>query len=211
MELPVKKLLLCLIILCCQSAFSADEVAATNPPNLAEIQAELAELKIPDTTAAAVSPAIEAEKQIPVQLEPAKKAEASSSPIKKAMTGFGIALILALGAIALVKKYRYSNKSKSNINQIKVLTQHYLGPKKSLAIIRVAGESILIGITDSNISMIKSLALLDEDIPEETPTQFDNVLANQEAQQETNAEEEFAISGIKDFVSSKLKNMRSIQ
>ena len=130
------------------------------------------------------------------------------------------------------------------------MAQHYLGPKKSLAVVRVAGESILVGITDNNINMIKSLALLDEEIPDVTPNDFNQLIEKDDelstskvkdqvqmsakassskssnntysrasvkssvkAQVNENMDaedDEFSIKGIKDIVSSKLKNMRSI-
>jgi flagellar protein FliO/FliZ len=102
------------------------------------------------------------------------------------------------------------------------LTQHYLGPKKSLAIIRVAGESILIGVTDTNINMIKSLALLDDEVPEEihsnnfadlfggVPSTSAKATADSESA-DADPEEEFSIRGVKDVVSKKLKGMRSFQ
>lgn len=179
------------------------------------------------------------ESEIPLNLEGNKKASAEGG-------GFRILLTLSLlgvvgtGAFIFLKKYSVP-KDKKHQTQIKVLQQHYLGPKKSLAIVRVAGESILIGVTDHNISMIKSLSLLDDEVPEveEAPKNFGNVLGgfgknnsvafdeNEEVEQEApraknksknkyatkelDSDEEFAISGIKDIVSKRLKGMRSFQ
>ena len=47
-----------------------------------------------------------------------------------------------------------------------------------MAIIRVAGESILIGVTDSHISMIKSLSLIDDEVPSEVPQKFAEVMSS---------------------------------
>ena len=110
---------------------------------------------------------------------------------------------------------RYGRPGNSKQTQIKVLTQHYLGPKKSLAIVRVAGESILIGVTDQNISMIKSLALLDDEIPENiTNASFEATLNEKKEMSLGQKEvpgpatgEEFSIRHIKDVVSLKLKGM----
>ncbi len=109
--------------------------------------------------------------------------------------------------------------------QIKVLSQHYLGPKKSLAIVHVAGESILIGVTDQNISMIKSLSLIDDEVPANLPNTFGQTLAvteNAAAATPVNAvgataekakpyelDEEFSFSNVTDSVSKKIKSMRS--
>ena len=140
----------------------------------------------------------------------------------KFIMGLAVLGILAAGGIFLVNKYRRTNLKQISAPEIKILRQHHLGPKKSLAIIRVAGESILIGVTDHNINMIKSLSLLDEDVPEDTPVAFGHVMQrfapttaenSQNTHRATQAEEseEFSISGIKDFVSSRLKNMRNLE
>ena len=41
---------------------------------------------------------------------------------------------------------------------------------------RVAGESMLVGITDQQINLIKSLSLLDEEIPDKVPLDFEKTL-----------------------------------
>lgn len=151
------------------------------------------------------------ESDIPVHLEAAKKGSSGEGSFYKILAALGILGIMACGAYFFIRKYKHTTGKNAQATQIKILTQHYLGPKKSLAIIRVAGESILVGITDQNINMIKSLSLLDEEIPEELPKNFGNVFARTQKQNPMAEEDEFAISGIKDFVSSKLKNMRSLE
>lgn len=156
-----------------------------------------------------------AENQIPVNVDQVKApTEATSTTGKLMLTGIVVSLML-LTAYYFVRKYKTSNKINKSSMQIKVLTQHYLGPKKSLAIIRVAGESMLIGVTDSNISMIKSLSLLDEELPTaEMPQNFVESLDAKNsvatAQQPEELEEEFSFSAVKDTVSKKLKSMRSL-
>lgn len=179
-----------------------------------------------DTAAPAVETAKKSlkESEIPVKLDSNKKSASGESPFFRFIMSFGIIGVLGGAAFFLIRKYQFKNPQ-SQATQIKVLSQHYLGPKKSLAIVRVAGESVLIGVTDHNISMIKSLSLLDEDIPEETPQEFRSVFAKSTNKagdpvqfstpelsgEETDSKDEFSISGIKDFVSLKLKNMRSLE
>ena len=110
---------------------------------------------------------------IPVKL--VQKAEAGAAQ------GTGSYLMFALGAVVLVAGgvlwflKRYSVKSaEGDKAKIKVLTQHHLGPRKSLAIVQVAGESVLVGITDHHISLIKPLSLLDDEIPELEGQTFQN-------------------------------------
>lgn len=162
-----------------------------------------------------VSSAAQSEQEIPVVLEAPKKAVDSGQSLFKYTLAFGILGVLACASYFFLKKYRFKNPVVAK-TQIKILTQHYLGPKKSLAIIRVAGESMLVGITDSNINLIKSLALLDEEIPEETtekiPSKFASVFSSKMQTQtiQEDSQDEFAISGIRDIVSGKLKNMRNL-
>jgi flagellar protein FliO/FliZ len=142
------------------------------------------------------------ETDIPVNLSSQKKSAANDSPWMRMLMGLSIVGVLAAGLWLVKKKASFKQSKKEPAPEIKVLTQHFIGPKKSLAIIRVAGESILIGVTDQNISLIKELSLLDEDIPAAVPLDFAKTM------EET---DDFSMSGIKDFVSNKLKNMRTIQ
>jgi flagellar protein FliO/FliZ len=165
------------------------------------------------------------ESEIPLNLNSPKKASEEGSPIFRLILIVSMMGVLGTGAYIYMRKYSKTNFTAGKNNEIKVLTQHYLGPKKSLAIIRVAGESILIGVTDQNINMIKSLALLDDEVPEEIHSDnfadtFANVPATRytptaktapDATIDAEDEEEFSIRGVKDVVAKKLKGMRSFQ
>jgi flagellar protein FliO/FliZ len=159
-----------------------------------------------------------AETEIPLNLETNKKATTSEGMAGKIIYSIAILLILGGGLIYMVRRYSLPKNSKTQ-TQIKVLSQHHFGPKRSLALVRVAGESILIGITDQNINLVKSLSMLDEEIPEEVPQNFEKTLKqkNQEepglmqASAEMSPEEDFAITGIKDIVHRRLKTMRNFQ
>lgn len=166
------------------------------------------------------------ESEIPLNLEAPKKASEESHPLFKVILVLSMLGLVGTGAFVFIRRYSKNSFSAGKYNQIKVLTQHYLGPKKSLMVVRVAGESILIGVTDHNISMIKSLALLDDEVPEEVPNSdfadlFGGVPAakvkmtssakvpSEEGVSED--EEEFSIRGVKEVVAKKLKGMRSFQ
>ena len=147
------------------------------------------------------------EAEIPVQLEAPAKIADTSSHLGRAMAAVAIFSVLGIGAFLYVRRNAKPN-AKNQQTQIKVLTQHWLGPKKQLSIIRVAGETILIGITDSQISHIKTLSLVDEEIPEDVPANFNGAMKKFDVQE---SEDEFAISGLRDFVSKKLKGMRTLE
>lgn len=156
-----------------------------------------------------------AESEIALNLDKAKKAPESESSGLRIFFSLAVLAAVAGGGYVFLKKYAVPRAMK-NQTQIKVLQQHYLGPKKSLAIVRVAGESILIGVTDHNISMIKSLALLDDEVPEETPHMFESTLKSYtgtapQASEASGDEEDFSFGGIKDVVAKRLKGMRSLE
>lgn len=187
----------------CFSISSPAQQEELAPPQSSTVEQESAAPSLsnqPET----VAKESKAESEIPVKLETPIRAEQKSSVLFKALMSFVLVAGVVISAYFLIGKYRRAKIGTSTTPQIKMLTQHYLGPKKSLAIVRVAGESILIGITDQNINHIKTLSLLDEEIPEVTPQSFKQVLKNDEG-------EDFAIAGIKDFVSSRLKNMRRFE
>ncbi len=183
-------------------------------------------LAVPATLASETTPVKEAtlaESEIPLKIAETTNAAAQTGQSGKLILTLLVLVGMFAAAYYLIKKYAYSNKINKSNMQIKVLSQHHLGAKKSLAIIRVAGESILIGVTDQNISMIKSLALIDDEIPAEVSqkpfaknltdleaTDADQ-LASMAQMNEQEIEDEFSFSGLKTNVSKKLKSMRTFQ
>lgn len=184
------------------------------------------------------SKAIVEEAKIPVLDKPKAKIKAESPWDKVAMIA-GALLIFVLAMTFIGKQWTKAGRKNLKHNQIKVITQHYLAPRKSLAIIRVAGESILIGITDSSITPIKTLSLLDEEVPEEIPSNFQKSLRNvedtithslpeapvdkvkvashaikaygpQTTKKYVDNQDDYSIQGIRQLVKEKLKDMRTI-
>ncbi len=202
----IKSFLFCTVVVLSSASFAADETASSEAQPV--LSASMAT----------------AEEQIPLNIDVVKKsAEAPPASTRVLLTGFIISAMLGT-AYYFVRKYKTSNTINKSNMQIKVLSQHFLGPKKSLAIIHVAGESILVGITDSNISMIKSLSLIDDEVPTTTPKTFSDAMAkpNTKSMNQINTQamdqmmndneldEEFSFAGLKDSVSKKIKSMRSI-
>lgn len=68
-------------------------------------------------------------------------------------------LVLALLILAfyLIKKISTAKGIKGGKDFIKVLSTHHLSPKEKLVLVDVLGETILIGVTPSNISKISSI------------------------------------------------------
>lgn len=217
--------LLSLIFVVSMSAQAAEVDASAE--TAAGTEAQELSATVTEQAAAPVKAEALAESEIPLNLEKGKKASAEGGGVFRILFTLSMLGVLGTGAFFFLRKYKVP-KAMKHQTQIKVLQQHYLGPKKSLAIVRVAGESILIGVTDHNISMIKSLSLLDDEVPEEAPASFGKVLGQSASEvdfeeageapaprkksaRDLDADEEFAISGIKDIVSKRLKGMRSIQ
>lgn len=221
--------MLSLVFIISVSAQAADEVVAQSDAAKTSISTDVVSAETISGEKAKVDTRKESE--IPLNLEAHKKSASEDGGLFRILFTLSMLGLVGTGAFFFLRKYSVP-KERKHQTQIKVLQQHYLGPKKSLAIVRVAGESILIGVTDHNISMIKSLSLLDDEIPEEAPKNFEKVLGKNDwdskvefensdakenplrskrAPKDLDADEEFAISGIKDIVSKRLKGMRSIQ
>ncbi len=230
----IKSLFLTTFILVLSALSYGEEMTATQPETEVAAATTTAVATIADNTAL-VAYAAEAatptdqvaavktaetvklpEDQIPLSIAAEKKMTEAGTPSAKAMSSAAIVLILLGASYYFVRRYKTSNVINKSNMQIKILTQHYLGPKKSLAIVHVAGESMLIGITDSGISMIKSLSLIDDEVPTEMPKTFSESMTN--AAGATSAsknsadelDEEFSFSGVTDSVSKKIKSMRSL-
>lgn len=145
-------------------------------------------------------PQIKSESEIPVFKNKDEKAPAAKSTSSQILMSVIVVLSLVGASIVLIKKYAYKNRPSKNQPKIKVLTQHHLGPKKSLAIIHVAGESILIGITDHNVNLIKSLALIDDEVPSDLEQNFEENIKDE-------AKEQFSFSAMGKGKSARTKEV----
>jgi len=212
----IKYFLLCSFLVQVSFATEATSSGATVQPVTPET---LTESAAPMTTNIQAQP----EDQIPLKIDQQVKASESTTNGTKMVLSLMVIAGMLGAAYYMIRRYSVSNKTAKSNMQIKVLSQHFLGPKKSLAIIRVAGESILIGVTDHNISLIKPLSLLDDELPQVLPKNFDesmvkdtlagnvsveNMLTKAEQSIE---EDDFAFAGLKTTVTQKLKGMRNIQ
>ena len=203
---------------------AAAEATTTETAVTTEATAQASATPISAAEAAKLS-----EDQIPLSIGATKKATEATSGTTKALMSMMIVLLLIASTYYFVRRYKFSNTIHKSNTRIQVLSQHFLGPKKSLAIIHVAGESILVGITDQNISMIKSLSLIDDEVPADTPNNFGQTMTQVEAEggaaagasavrtkqvaqanQAFELDEEFSFANVTDTVSKKIKSMRSI-
>lgn len=204
---------------------SGATVAEEGSTNLANLEASVDGLPATESTETAKAepkPQIDtsklAEHEIPVVANAKEGKKAEGGQFQRVMITLGV-LIVLLGAVSLgLKRWMKRTGTKGNNTKIKILTQHHLGAKKSLAIVQVAGEAILIGITDQNISMLKTLALLDEEVPEEVPRHFDRTMASFDEDEDEDTQprgrEDFAMRGlgeIRDVVTRRLNGFKNLE
>ncbi|MCB0408311.1 MAG: flagellar biosynthetic protein FliO [Bdellovibrionales bacterium] len=165
------------------------------------------------------------ESEIPLNIAQSKKQAGTESPWMRMILSLAIISIVGIAMIFVAKKYSKSNAKVGGNIKIKVISQQSLGPKKNLTVVRVAGEDILIGVTDYNISLIKSLSFIDDEIEENVPRHFveelnkvtDKYVESRKPSltaRNANApefnEDEFNMGNIKDMISKKLKEMRPL-
>ena len=150
--------------------------------------------------------------------------EPNSSFGAVAVIALVILFLTALVWLLLKRGNRLIPLKKSPI-QMKVLNHLPLGPKKYLTLVEVAGETLLLGVTDTSVNFIKSLALLDEDV-ETRPQgradqQFAQVIVDQMIQTAPNTElpkeaktktqalpqDEFQITRIAEVVKDRIHTM----
>lgn len=146
---------------------------------------------------------VQAESEIPLNIsKESKKKKSSLSPLNKMVLSiFGLVAIAGLVFAALQragKKTGYTNVAK-NIN---ILAQKSIGPKKNLMLIQIAGETILLGVTDHNINHIKTLSLLEDELPQFTnpkfAEQFKEKIEETKITEETEVVDGFAVSKLDD-------------
>lgn len=117
----------------------------------------------------------------PLQLSSIAQSKSEAPSSGKLFTTLGVICGLAIAGALGLRRWAKHNRKQTPNTRIQILTQHHLGPKKSLAIIQVAGEALLIGVTDQNISMLKTLSLIDDEVPDLVPKNFSDVLDDDES------------------------------
>lgn len=132
------------------------------------------------------------ESEIPVVMSAPKTAKAESNVIWRFLAS--AVLIAVVGGVLMYAARRWSRQKDKGGKQarIEVIHQMHLGPRKSLALIRVSGEVMLVGITDHNINMMKSIALIDDELESVVKGDFNGFL-----------DDEFAMEDVHTIMSSR--------
>lgn len=100
------------------------------------------------------------------------KESTMKSPSQKMVLAMVVLLVMAGLFFISVKKMGKKQGYSAIAQNIKILTQKSIGPKKNLMLVRVAGETILLGVTDHSINHIKTLSLMDDELPQYTEPKF---------------------------------------
>ncbi|NJL24581.1 MAG: flagellar biosynthetic protein FliO [Calothrix sp. SM1_5_4] len=133
------------------------------------------------------------ESQIPVVLTPKIAAKTETNTVWRLVASVALVAVVG-GALFLASRRWARGKDKGGQKaRIEILHQFHLGPRKSLALIRVAGETMLVGITDHNINMLKSIALIDDELEGVFKKDFNGFL-----------EDEFSIEDVRSALGSRV-------
>lgn len=155
------------------------------------------------------------ESEIEIKLDSKSIATSSVEPMsQRYLMGLGFASVLLLFVWILIKSLNKKKTLKHSPFQIKITNQYPLGPKKNLMMIEVAGEHLLIGVTDHNITLIKNLAVLDDDLPMGEQKSFKEAVSevNSSKLEKFNEyrDDEFSVSQVRSLVKDKLSKMRNL-
>jgi len=74
---------------------------------------------------------------------------------------FALALVLGLmiGAMYFIKKILHANAPEMDRgSMIRILASRYLGPKNSILVVDIAGELIVVGLSNSQMTMLTTIS-----------------------------------------------------
>jgi flagellar biogenesis protein FliO len=119
-----------------------------------------------EATPAVTGQALEAKKEseIPVFTKSEKVAKSETSLVWRLIASMALLGVVGGSMIYATKRYTRKKNTGGEKVRIEMLHKFSLSPKNSLALVRVAGEVMLIGCTDHNINMIKSVTLIDDEL-----------------------------------------------
>lgn len=104
------------------------------------------------------------ESEIPLFTKSDKVAKSESSLIWRLVGSIAFIGVVGGALIFASRRWKREKNKGGEKARIEVLHQFHMGPKRSVALIRVAGEALLIGCTDHSVNMLKSVTLIDEEL-----------------------------------------------
>jgi flagellar protein FliO/FliZ len=130
------------------------------------------------------------ESEIPVILTGKTTADEKGNSIWRMMASLAVIAVTAAIGIYVSKRYARKKDKGGQKARIELMHQLHLGPRKSIGLIRVAGETMLVGITEQNINMLKSVTLIDDELEHVAGKDFNGFL-----------EDEFSIEDVRSALS----------
>ena len=174
-----------------ESATAGATTTATSVAATANTEATAAATEI-SPAAAAIAEKSKSESEIPVFADVKKAAKSEGSFVWRLVASVGFMGVVAIAMVFAGKKCTAKKNVGGQKTRIEVLHQIHFGPKKTLGLIRVAGEVILLGMTDQTITMLKSVVLIDEELENTMNTDFNKFL-----------NDDFAVEDIRSAISSR--------
>lgn len=131
------------------------------------------------TAPSAVTAAAKPESEIPVVLPSRVPATEAGSAFWRVVASLALVSAVGAGIYIFSRRWSRSRDQGGNKARIEVMHQLHLGPRKSVCLIRVSGEAVLIGVTDHNVSLIKPVTLIDDEMEHAAAKDFNNFLEDE--------------------------------
>lgn len=160
---------------------ASSTLTVNSTPAVAANSEAVEPLPVENTEAVAAVTSLENKSESEIPLNAKSAVDSSSSTPSATRMAIGLVAVLLLGASVFLVGKKINAKRLSapfSHDSIKVISQKYLGPKRNLTLVRVAGEYMLLGVTDANISLIKTLSIVEDEIPELSPGDFSSAIKN---------------------------------
>lgn len=133
------------------------------------------------------------ESEIPIVMSEKKATEEKGGAIWRMVASLAVIAVTAAGVLFASKRWARRKDIGGAKARIEMMHQYHLGPRKSIGLIRVAGETLLIGITEQNINMLKPVTLIDDELEHIANKDFNNFL-----------EDEFSIEDVRNALSPRV-------
>jgi flagellar protein FliO/FliZ len=179
---------------------SDDAILAAAEQLIAEGEAGTVAASVSES--AAVQPAVSAdagdttalkESEIPVFLTSKKTEKSDSQILWRLVASIGVIVVVAGGMMYAGKRWTRHKDKGGQKARIEIMHQLHLGPRRSVALIRISGETMLIGITDHNVNMLKSISLIDDELEHIANKDFNGFL-----------EDDFSIEDVRNAIGSRV-------
>ena len=137
---------------------------------------EAAPAAVSETVATQIAQDMKQESEIPVFTKSEKVSKSENSLLWRLVASLAFVVAVGAGLIFTGRRWTRGKNKGGEKARIEMMHQFHMGPKKSLALIRVAGEVVLIGCTDHNISLLKTVTLIDDELEGTLGKDFNNFL-----------------------------------